>query len=78
MQTAGLLRADSEVDMAARRSTVSFSCENNFIFDKLSSSSGEQSKLGTSTTVNDTVISASMAVYPVARLVRPLVALARR
>ena len=56
MQTAGLLRADSEVDMAARRSTVSFSCENNFIFDKLSSSSGDQSKPGTSTstTVSDT------------------------
>ena len=55
MQTAGLLRADSEVDMAARRSTVSFSCENNFIFDKLSSSSGEQSKPGTTTTtVSDT------------------------
>ena len=57
MQTAGLLRADSEVDMAARRSTVSFSCENNFIFDKLSSSTGEQSKPGTSTTattVSDT------------------------
>ena len=52
MQTAGLLRADSEVDMAARRSTVSFSCENNFIFDKLSSSPGEQSKPGT--TVSDT------------------------
>ena len=52
MQTAGLLRADSEVDMAARRSTVSFSCENNFIFDKLSSSSGDQSKPGT--TVGDT------------------------
>ena len=55
MQTAGLLRADSEVDMAARRSTVSFSCENNFIFDKLSSSSGDQSKLGTSTTTATTV-----------------------
>ena len=56
MQTAGLLRADSEVDMAARRSTVSFSCENNFIFDKLSSSSGDQSKPGTTTTttVSDT------------------------
>ena len=57
MQTAGLLRADSEVDMAARRSTVSFSCENNFIFDKLSSSPGDQSKPGTSTsttTVSDT------------------------
>ena len=56
MQTAGLLRADSEVDMAARRSTVSFSCENNFIFDKLSSSSGEQSTPGTTTTttVSDT------------------------
>ena len=52
MQTAGLLRADSEVDMASRRSTVSFSCENNFIFDKLSSSSGDQSKPGT--TVSDT------------------------
>ena len=55
MQTAGLLRADSEVDMAARRSTVSFSCENNFIFDKLSSSSGDQSKPGTSTTTATTV-----------------------
>ena len=54
MQTAGLLRADSEVDMAARRSTVSFSCENNFIFDKLSSSPGDQSKPGTTTTVSDT------------------------
>ena len=49
MQTAGLLRADSEVDMASRRSTVSFSCDNNFIFDKLSAS-GDQSKPGTTTT----------------------------
>ena len=55
MQTAGLLRADSEVDMASRRSTVSFSCDNNFIFDKLSAS-GDQSKPGTttSTTTSDT------------------------
>ena len=55
MQTAGLLRADSEVDMAARRSPVSFSCENNFIFDKLSSSPGDQSKPGTSTTTATTI-----------------------
>ena len=53
MQTAGLLRADSEVDMASRRSTVSFSCDNNFIFDKLSAS-GDQSKPGTTTTTSDT------------------------
>ena len=57
MQTAGLLRADSEVDMAARRSTVSFSCENNFIFDKLSSSSGDQSKPGTSNSTTTTTVS---------------------
>ena len=53
MQTAGLLRADSEVDMASRRSTVSFSCDNNFIFDKLSAS-GDQSKPGTTTTATTT------------------------
>ena len=53
MQTAGLLRADSEVDMASRRSTVSFSCDNNFIFDKLSAS-GDQSKPGTTTTASTT------------------------